>query len=655
VVDAADGEVLKLVDQNAYSNGAVFGPVYPVTTTDQTMQVLFGFATVINNGTVNTDATGHYEYTGGPATCHLDGEFVQMADACGPIWPSLIEGGELGFNGNTPPVPDCHHLGGPGNTWATRTGFYHLTNINRKADGFLPGNAWLQGKVTANVNADGTCNAFWDGAAATFYGSGGGCSNAGHIGGVLLHEFGHGLDANTGGAAPDQASGEAVGDTFAFLQTRDGCIGTEFRPGVNCDNCTACTGVRDVSDFDIYGPATIARPSNVASDTGINCDVFACPYAGSMGPMGYEAHCESYIASSANWDLAQKLVLALGTEPGWAKMDDIWYGSLTPSKSAYQVTSGGQCNPSASVDGCAATNWYTVYLAVDDDDGNLANGTPNGCRIFDAFDAHGIACGTRPACSGGPTPTPTVMATPTPAPTATPTSTPPPPTPTPTATPIPPAPPSACNTTPIQIRDAQSALPYPATVSVSGLSGTVIKVTVDLKGLSHTFPDDVDVMLVGPGGQAAVLMSDVGGGTGVSGVDLTLDDGASAALPDSTVLTSGRFRPTNIGAGDPFPAPAPPLRGSLLSVFNGTPPNGTWKLYVVDDAGQNAGRFAQGFCVNVTANGALPEAPAATATPTPTRTPTLLPTATPTRTPTATPTRTPTRTPTPTGTPTPGP
>jgi subtilisin-like proprotein convertase family protein len=371
--------------------------------------------------------------------------------------------------------------------------------------------------------------------------------------------------------------------------------------------------------------------------------------------MGYEGHCESYIASSANWDLAQMLVGALGTDPGWAKMDQIWYGSLTPSKSAYRVVSGGQCNASAVVDGCGAQNWYTVYLPVDDDDGNLANGTPNGCRIWDAFNAHGIACGARPACSGGgPTPTPTSTSTPasTPTPTATPTVGPtatPTRTPTATATmtptrtptPTPPPGPSNCNAGPIQIRDANSALPYPSTVSVSGLSGTITKVTVDLKGLSHTFPDDVDVMLVGPGGQTAVILSDVGGGTDVSGLNLTLDDAAAGALPDGTALTSGMFRPTNVTAGDPFPAPAPASGGSALSVFNGTVPNGTWSLYVVDDAAQDVGTFSQGFCVNVTAGGTPPTA-------TPTRTPTPVPpTATPTVTATATATLTPSPTPTP--------
>jgi trimeric autotransporter adhesin len=224
---------------------------------------------------------------------------------------------------------------------------------------------------------------------------------------VFLHEWGHGMDRNTGGAAIDKGSGEAVGDTFAFLETKNSCIGPGFRQGRTCYNCSSCTGVRDVADFSLSGgatPATIARPSNVASDTGMNCDRLACPYKPSpftiyQGPMGYEGHCESYIASSANWDLAQNLAARWGADAGWKRMEALWYKSLTPSKSAYRVASGGKCNPAAKVDGCGSTNWYTVYLAVDDDDGNLANGTPNACRIWDAFNAHGIACGRRPVCT----------------------------------------------------------------------------------------------------------------------------------------------------------------------------------------------------------------------------------------------------------------
>ncbi len=253
------------------------------------------------------------------------------------------------------------------------------------------------------MNINNTCNAYWNGTTVNFYRSGGGCSNTGEIAAVFLHEWGHGMDTNSGGSASDKGTGEAVGDTFAFLETKDPCIGQNFQPGVNCYNCSACTGVRDVADFATGGSAAIASPANVANNASINCDRYSCPYGRGpnayQGPMGYEGHCESVIASSANWDLAQQLVARWGTTTGWAKMDAIWYKSLTPSKSAYQVVSGGKCNPAATVNGCGSTNWYTVYLAADDDDGNLANGTPNACRIWDAFTAHGIACGTRPTCT----------------------------------------------------------------------------------------------------------------------------------------------------------------------------------------------------------------------------------------------------------------
>ena len=37
------------------------------------------------------------------------------------------------------------------------------------------------------------------------------------------------------------------------------------------------------------------------------------------------------------------------------------------------------------------SQWYAAMLAVDDDDGNLANGTPHECLIYRQFVAH--SCG----------------------------------------------------------------------------------------------------------------------------------------------------------------------------------------------------------------------------------------------------------------------
>lgn len=401
LADAQRNRIIEVRDLNANLDAVITGGIYPMTNTDPEITVPMPFLAVSNGGAKVTDALGIYDYSGGTATTALDGRYIRINDNCGAIAMSGTGNIDLGMSGGT----DCTTpgVGGPGNTHAARTGFYHLTRINRKAARFHPTNNWLAGKLTAYMNVNDTCNAYWDGTAVTFFKSGAGCSNTGELAAVFLHEWGHGMDTNTGGVANENASGEAVGDTFAFLETGDACIGENFRPGVPCHNCSSgCTGVRDVSVFSTLGAQTTARPSTVLDPEGMDCGQWSCPYYRNgfpyFGPMGFQGHCESQIASSANWDLTQALVDRHG-EDGWDEMDRIWYGSLIPSKSAYRVASGGTCNVDAQVDGCAATNWYTVFLAVDDDDGDLSNGTPNACRIWDAFDAHGIACGARPPCS----------------------------------------------------------------------------------------------------------------------------------------------------------------------------------------------------------------------------------------------------------------
>jgi slime mold repeat-containing protein len=157
-----------------------------------------------------------------------------------------------------------------------------------------------------------------------------------------------------------------------------------------------------------------------------------------------------------------------------------------------------------------------------------------------------------------------------------------------------------CNAGPIAIPTGGTATPYPSSIVVSGLPTTTSVCSVELSGLSHTFPDDVDVMVAGPLGGAsnAVIMSDVGGDTPVTNVSLILLDAAPAPLPDSFELVSGAFKPTNIGGGDVFPAPAPLQGGSALSVFDATNPNGTWNLFVVDQFTPDGGSFSAGWCIN---------------------------------------------------------
>jgi subtilisin-like proprotein convertase family protein len=146
-----------------------------------------------------------------------------------------------------------------------------------------------------------------------------------------------------------------------------------------------------------------------------------------------------------------------------------------------------------------------------------------------------------------------------------------------------------------------TAEPYPSTQTISGRTSPIQDVNVNLSGFTHTFPDDLDVLLQGPGGQNVMLMSEVGGGGDANNLQLNVDDEAPANFGDNTQMTSGTFKPTNIGAApDAMPAPAPAApHGNALSVFDGTNPNGTWRLFINDQAGVDQG-FINSWSVQIT-------------------------------------------------------
>jgi hypothetical protein len=150
-----------------------------------------------------------------------------------------------------------------------------------------------------------------------------------------------------------------------------------------------------------------------------------------------------------------------------------------------------------------------------------------------------------------------------------------------------------------------NANPYPATIEVSGFSnGVITDVDLLLLDVSHKVEEDIDILLSKSDSRSAVVMSDVGRIFGVTNLDLTLDDEAAAPLPN-TQLSSGVFRPTDIDVPgqelDTFTAPAPTPDGSVaLSTFDGTNPNGTWRLFVTDDASGDSGDIA-GWALRITA------------------------------------------------------
>jgi hypothetical protein len=64
--------------------------------------------------------------------------------------------------------------------------FYEINTIKQMALKRLPNNIWLKQQLSANVNINSSCNAYWNGS-LNFYKSGGGCSNTAEIAAVADH------------------------------------------------------------------------------------------------------------------------------------------------------------------------------------------------------------------------------------------------------------------------------------------------------------------------------------------------------------------------------------------------------------------------------------------------------------------------------------
>jgi subtilisin-like proprotein convertase family protein len=144
---------------------------------------------------------------------------------------------------------------------------------------------------------------------------------------------------------------------------------------------------------------------------------------------------------------------------------------------------------------------------------------------------------------------------------------------------------------PTAIPTSGNANPYPSSISVSGLTGSVTDVTVTFNNFSHSRPHDFGMVLVAPGGQGLALMDCITD-QGASSLFVTLSDAGPAAVPNDVPLDHGEWRPANYcsfttdypapGPGMVYSSPAPRGSATFGSTFGGTDPNGTWDLFITD-------------------------------------------------------------------------
>jgi len=387
-IDARTGDIVSFFNDTKYDR--VHGNVHPIKDDGDCAGdgcpvpgYPMPFTDFSENGGADqyTGDFGLYECCtlGSTIETNLNGPYVWINDVCGSFSETISCDDELDLGVNDGINCDVAAGSSAGNTDAARSSFYNISRVNQKARYWMPGNSWLSSSLEIRTNVNSTCNATWGGR-LNMYRAGNGCGNTGQLQGVVVHEWGHGMDENDGGGYDNPS--EAYADVVAIFEARDSCVGPGFRPGQNCsgygDTCLDCTGIRDM-DWDARLNHTPATPSGFSTD---NC-------SGGGGPCGKESHCASYVPSETIYDLAVRDLPASGLDDAtsWQLAERLFYES--------RPGSGGDvynCTLPDS-DSCGTTSWYHQLRLQDDDDGNLSNGTPHAAAIFAAFDRHDIACG----------------------------------------------------------------------------------------------------------------------------------------------------------------------------------------------------------------------------------------------------------------------
>ncbi len=393
LVDAHSGELLAFQDLNHYGAArTVTGGVYPVAydgiAPDGNMvdNYPMPFADLSSGGF--TDAGGNFA-AGGDVTTTLSGQYIDISPFCGALSESSTGDIDLeGTDGDTDCVTPAGHSAG--DTAASRSGFYELNRINAIGRAQLPANGWLSGTLTAEMNISQVCNAFWTGAVVQFFRETFPCANTGQLAGVFDHEWGHGMDDNdVNGSIPSsgQGGGEGMADVYAALRLNQGCVGRGFfLDGATCsgygDPCTpasGCTGIRSVD----FADRTSGVPHTLTW-VRANC--------------GTTVHCLGAAYSETVWDLLKRDL------PTFHGMDNNTALEVTTRLTYIGAGNASgwfdRVGPAPGAAGCGATQAYLQYLAADDDDGDVGNGTPHMDAIAMAFDRHEIGC--TPA-NGGPT------------------------------------------------------------------------------------------------------------------------------------------------------------------------------------------------------------------------------------------------------------
>ena len=194
-------------------------------------------------------------------------------------------------------------------------------------------------QAVSNVNQDSSCNAFFNGTSVNYFLPGGGCANTA-FSTVVYHEYGHWLNVLYGTGNGADGMGEGNADVFALYVGGDNLVGEGF-----FTNGGAIRNGNNTRQF-------------CGDDNG-----------GCHGGV----HANGEVWMGAAWKIRRNLRQTIGVGLGTETANQLFIGWMN-SFNQTQIQS------------IIETQW----LMLDDDDGNILNGTPNFDPINDGFVEQGF-------------------------------------------------------------------------------------------------------------------------------------------------------------------------------------------------------------------------------------------------------------------------
>ncbi len=344
IVDATTGEILyrkNLIDYYTV-DGFISGRIFPTTPFDTLVTRPFEFENVSISGltTQHTNSSGYFSANVPDSTSRrinitMVGRYVTVRNAQGAqaaITDTITPGETLYVNWDSTRSRNDE-----------RNAYYQVNVVHDFIKAIDPYFTDLDFALSANVNLNQTCNAYWDGTSVNFFMAGGGCSNTGEIADVIYHEYGHGItDYQYRPSAPSGAEHEGWSDYTAATITNQPLIGRGFYSG-NPDQY-----LRTVDNTNRY-------PEDWTG----------------------ESHNDGLIISGALWDLRE----ALSPRTGYC--DSLFHYARYGLSSNFD-------------------DYLIDVLEYDDNDDTLFNGTPHWSEISTSFNIHGISIADQMSISHNP-------------------------------------------------------------------------------------------------------------------------------------------------------------------------------------------------------------------------------------------------------------